>query len=742
VTVKTGGARRTVRSVAAMTCVLTAGLSCSPLGAQEAAPAAAGGEVLDEIEVIGQMLRRGWQGASDAIYDTPASVAEIGREAMDDRGGARNTADFVRSVSGVNAVMDRQSPGFNINIRGLQDQGRVSMTIDGARQNYQQAGHGAPSFAFIDPELISRVEIDKGPTSTAGGAGVIGGVVNFRTLAFEDIALPEKDYGVRVNATTGTNAFDFNGSLAAAAKISDAFDVVAAVGRKKLGEYDVGKHGDLRYNELGGPAEYTTQDQWSWLAKATAEVAENQKVTLTYTGLTTDFGTGSGQFIDQNKITTHTVVADWTWTPGLWWADVAAKLYYTRTGNDQDRPDRDPDSTNGTDAFSVDYKIDTVGGSLSNTSRFAIPGFDVALTYGVEYFHDKTATASIAADPEDDPSGSSFSGANPNGERSVGGGFARAELKRDWLTILLGGRLDAYQMSGSGVVFDDRTTGCGEKQCPTPFKVDVSGARFSPTATVAVTPRDGLQLYASYEQGYRPPNIMESILGGTHPGGALSTPFGPNPNLKPEVSRTYEIGANLKKDGLFTEGDAFRAKASVYLTDVDDYITSAWVFTSVRDFLMNVNLTDRTRLKGVDAEINYDAGVAYIGASATFLSSDFGKDFDTGPGHEAEVSGIYLAPKRKLVLDGGLRFLDRKLTVGGRVTNVRPETGLLNDDSALFKYEPYTVVDLYSSYKLNDNLTFRAAIENLTDVAYVDAMASVLSASPGRTFTIGATARF
>ncbi|WP_245479807.1 TonB-dependent hemoglobin/transferrin/lactoferrin family receptor [Hansschlegelia zhihuaiae] len=723
-----------------MTCVLTAGLSCSPLGAQEAA---AEGEVaLEELSLIGRMFF-GWQGASDAVYDTPGAVAQIGREAIDDRGGARNTADILRSVSGVNAVIDRQTPGLNVNIRGLQDQGRVSMTIDGARQNFQQSGHGAPSFAFIDPELIGGVDIDKGPTSTAGGAGVIGGVVNFRTLVFDDIALPDKDYGVRVNATTGTNAFDFNGSLAAAAKVSEAFELVGAVGRKKLGEYDAGTHGDLVYDKEGGFGKFTTQDQWSWLAKATAEVAENQKVTLAYTGLAADFGTGSGEFIDTNKVTTHTVVADWRWAPGLWWADFAAKLYYTRTSNDQFRPDRNPDSTVGTDAFSVDYKIDTVGGSLTNTSRFTIPMFDVALTYGVEYFHDKTATASVAEDPADDPTGSSFSGSNPNGERGVGGAFARAELKRDWLTILLGGRLDAYNMTGSGVVFDGLTTGCGLRSCPTPFDVDKSGARFSPTATVAVTPREGVQVYASYEQGYRPPNIMETVLGGTHPGGALSVPFGPNPDLKPEVSRTYELGLNLKRDGLFIEGDAFRAKASVYMTDVDNYITDAYVFTDVRDFFMNVNLTDRTRLNGIDLELNYDAGVAYLGGSATFLNSEFGDKYDAGPGNRfTELSGIYLAPKRKLVLDGGLRFLERKLTVGARVTDVLPERGLSGELTGLFRYEPYTLLDLYSSYKLNDNLTFRAAIENLTDVAYVEAMAAALSASPGRTFTIGATARF
>lgn len=734
-----GELRRSFDAVGMVMCV--AALGCASAAAQQADPSSAGaGEMvaLEEIEVIGQVFSAGWQGASDAVYDTPGSVAEIGREAIDARGGARNTADLLRGVAGVDGVIDRQNPGLNVNIRGLQDQGRVNMSVDGARQNFQQSGHGAAAFAYIDPGLIGGVEIDKGPTSLAGGAGVIGGVVNFRTLNFDDIALPSKNHGVRINGTTGTNAYDFNGSLAAAAKVSEAFDVVAAVGRKKLGEYEAGKRGRLTYGGPGKPAEYTTQDQWSWLLKATAEVAENHKVTLSYTGLVADFGTGSGEFIDTNKATNHTVVADWRWTPGEWWADVAAKLYYTRTGNDQHRPAR---TSYG--AFDVDYAIDTVGGSLSNTARFAVPLFDVALTYGAEYFFDKTATASIGADPTDNPDGSWFTGTTPAGERGVGGVFARADMKHgDWLQILLGGRYDRYDLSGSSTAYDLPPEACANpvssRYCPRGFKADEGGGRFSPTATVAVTPIKGVQVYGSYEQGYRPPNIMESILGGLHIGGFL--PSVPNPNLKPEISRTLETGVNFKADGVLREGDAFRAKASIYRTGVDDFITFAQYDL---DFNRAVNLKDRTWLKGLDLEANYDVGFAFIGATAAFIDAKYGSDYDAGPNSSFTALSVYLSPKRKIALDGGARFFDRKLTVGGRVTHVTPEDQFSTDVGlGTYSYKKYTLLDVYTSYKIFENFIVRAAVENLRDVAYVEALGAPLSPSPGRTFTVGGTARF
>lgn len=734
-TVRIGDTRRAIARAAAMTCVLSAGAVAVTASARAQAGADASSEqdgavALEQIDVIGRMFA-GWQGASDAVYDTPGAVSQIGRERIEAQGGARNAADLFRGVAGVDAVIDRQNPGVNVNIRGLQDQGRVNMSIDGARQNFQQSGHGSTAFAYVDPELLSQVDIEKGPTSTAGGAGVIGGVVNFRTLEFEDIAQGDKDWGARINATTGTNAFDFNGSLAAAAKVSDSFDVLAAVGRKKLGEYDVGKRGDLDYVGPGDAAEYTTQDQWSWLLKARADLSDTQKVKLTYTGLDAKFGTGNGEYIDTNKVTTHNVVADYNWTPGSDWVDLSAKTYFTRTENSQFRPERlRPNGVVQTPAAKVDYAIDTFGASLSNTSRFSIPAFDVALTYGGEAFRDKTDTSGGYLTSLPNHNEWQFSGSNPIGKRSVGGAFANAELKHDWLQFILGGRYDYYDLTGDTFQFTDNTTGV-------PVHVDKSGGRFSPTATVAVTPLTGAQIYASYKQGYRPPNLMEAVLGGQHIGGGIFS--WPNPALKPEISETWEAGVNLKFDDVIAEGDAFRAKFSVYTTDVRNFITLATF--QVVTYNTAVNLKDKTRLKGIDVEANYDGGFFYIGGAASFLDAKYGEDYDVPIVGPTYLANIYLPPKRKLSLDGGLRFFDRKLTVGGRVTGVVPEDNL-GLFGASYQYNRYTLIDLYTSYKINDTFTVRASVENLRDVAYVDAMGSGLSPSPGRTFTVGATARF
>ncbi|MFD1331299.1 TonB-dependent hemoglobin/transferrin/lactoferrin family receptor [Methylopila musalis] len=696
-----------------------------------------GAEALEPIEVTagwgdGRVSGPGWQGAPDRIYETPSSTAYVGRAAMDERGGARNAADMLRGVSGVNAVVDRQNPGVNVNIRGLQDQGRVNMTIDGARQNFQQAGHGSTAFAFVDPELLSAVEVEKGPTSTAGGAGVIGGVVTFRTLDAADLIVGDKDYGVRLNGTTGTNAFDFNGSAAFGAKVGEGAEVVAAVGRKKLGEYDAGRKGRALTPKSASDtqpiSDYVTQDQWSWLTKVTLPLTDDQKLTLSYIGMKTDFTTGSGQYIDTNDITNHTATADYRWTPGGPWIDLNAKAYFTRTENSQFRPRETAEKT-----VDVDYAINTFGGSLQNVSRFDTAGLAFAATYGVEYFFDKTDTVATAGAPRS-LTNAEFAGPTPAGERGVGGGFAQLEVKRgDWLQIIGGLRYDRYDLKGDSDVVYGRDT-------IVPVHIDRGEGRVSPTATVAVTPVKGLQIYGSYEQGFRPPNLMETLLGGQHIDSVFL--FAPNAHLKPEVAETYEAGVNLSLNDVLRDGDALRGKASIYSTEVDNFITQAIGFYGDRYRVMNVNLSQTTKLKGLDFEASYDAGSFYLGGAASLIDGKYINDYKDAPPFENRLWALYLAPKRKVTLDGGVRLFDRSLTVGASLTHVKPDQiqGAANQSSAI--YRQYNIVDVYASYNINENFTVRASVENLMDRAYVDAMASQLTASPGRTATLGVSARF
>src|SRR5690606_2887369 len=100
----------------------------------------------------------------------------------------------------------------------------------------------------VDPAMLREVEVEKSVGYGVGGAGSLGGSVNFRTLRAGDIIAPGKQYGVELDATTGTNAYEFAGSAAAAARITDSFSVLAMVSRKQLGEYRIGRNGTVVAN--------------------------------------------------------------------------------------------------------------------------------------------------------------------------------------------------------------------------------------------------------------------------------------------------------------------------------------------------------------------------------------------------------------------------------------------------------------------------------------------------------------
>ena len=96
-------------------------------------------------------------------------------------------------------------PGTAINIRGLQDFGRVAVLIDGARQNFQRTGHNADGLFYLEPEILAAVDVVRGPVANIYGSGAIGGVVSFRTKDIEDVVKAGERWGVLVNGMYGSN---------------------------------------------------------------------------------------------------------------------------------------------------------------------------------------------------------------------------------------------------------------------------------------------------------------------------------------------------------------------------------------------------------------------------------------------------------------------------------------------------------------------------------------------------------
>ena len=87
------------------------------------------------------------------------------------------------------------------------------------------------------------------------------------------------------------------------------------------------------------------------------------------------------------------------------------------------------------------------------------------------------------------------------------------------------------------------------------------------------------------------------------------------------------------------------------------------------------------------------------------------------------------------------RFFDNRLNIGARANRVVPseQLGLF---STTYRAKPFTTFDIYGSWDFNENASLRFAVNNLTDVAYVDPMNSSDFPAPGRTATLSLKVRF
>lgn len=728
----------------------------------------------------------GATGSPDWVYETPGSVSVITAENMRKIPG-RDTADIFSQVTGVDVAGNRQQPGLSVNVRGQQDQGRVNMNIDGARQNFNQSGHGVVNRMYVDTALLADVTVEKSDLSGVGGAGTSGGIVSMRTLNTEDILDADEDVGGKVNLARGNNEYDFAGDVSVAARISPKFDIAAAFSRKLIGEYKGGENNPGLYvtRSLTGPGSlveaggeeqrYTDQRQSSGLLKANIALSDDQELNFGYVGFTTNFGKATGedlQYNDLNEATSHTVTAKHSWNPDNDLIDLKTGLWWTQTENKQFRPARYTSTgAVSTDAFNTQYKIDTYGVDVANTSYFYLDDVidrdgTFSFDYGIETFRDKTKTSSETLGLGGAGEGFELEGSTPNGQRDVQGVFLDGTFDWGGLIQLTGGlRYDRFQLDGDSYWCEQYNPSNLCEDGGTPLDIDLSGHKVSPSVTLGLSPIEGFQFFGSYRRAYRPPTIMEGMIKGRHVAG-VPIPFYANPDLEPEESFTTEFGVNLKFDNVLVKNDGFRAKLSHYRTKIENYIVSASVaqptpqpfgppilgWTQAAQAQSFVNLLDPVYMSGNELEIAYDAEEFYLSGTMAFSDTDLTGNYDpiifplvavpsspsaSGlPAHWGKAGGlttVYTLPKRKYTLDGGFRLLDQSLTLGGRATFVYPEdniAGNLGDDAqSILRYRTY---DLYGSYEFNDNVKLGFAVNNLTDEAYVEALGGLVLA-PGRT---------
>jgi len=667
-----------------------------PASAQEAL-------VLDPITVLATKT-------PEKAVDALAPVSVIGRDTIQTTQPKR-VSDLFYYVPGLWTQDRGDDPATTINIRGLQDFGRIATIVDGARQNYQRSGHGAQGSFFLDPELIGGVDVVRGPTANIYGSGAIGGVVSFQTKDINDVLRPGEKWGADVGFAGGSNRQQGNMSAFGGVRVNPNLDLFTGAVYRSQQNYKDGAGTEIANTGLNAS---------SGLFKVTVRPADGHEVKLG--GLFQEDLYKVGQFnrgpttpaalraLNQGSSVYDTVTKNYQGT--LRWKysrpedrlfDFDLGLYATRTATDQWKSYHYSTSgaaycgggtgnnISGCVGDPRSYQIDTVGFDFSNTSRVAVGGWENAFTYGIDGFQDDVATA--------DTRGNSNI-TTPGGKRTVAGGFLQWKANyASWLEVISAARYDYYRLESASTTTE--------------------GSRISPKITVGVTPLPGIQPYVSYAEGYRAPSVTETLIAGAHATGGgpafFTCPDGttglfcflPNPNLRPEVGKNKEVGVNFKFDSLFAKGDTFRAKINGFQNDVDDYIEQVSfgpVSFGTSQYHQYQNIP-RARIRGLEAEANYDAGGWFVGVNGTLQK---GENTQTGVG----LASIQPA---RVTTTAGVRLIDRKLTLSAQWSAVAANTDL---PAGYIPSTSYNLVNLYASYQATKNVLINLGIDNVLNEYY------------------------
>ncbi|WP_446469648.1 TonB-dependent hemoglobin/transferrin/lactoferrin family receptor [Xenorhabdus stockiae] len=132
---------------------------------------------------------------------TSAGSSALKKEDID-RTQADNIAELLGQLPGVSMAGSPRPGGQTLNIWGMGEQEDVKVTLDDAPKGFEKYRQGS---IFIEPELIKRIDVDKGPHNILNGNGGFGGSIKVVTKDASDLLRPDEDWGGFIKQSFHTN---------------------------------------------------------------------------------------------------------------------------------------------------------------------------------------------------------------------------------------------------------------------------------------------------------------------------------------------------------------------------------------------------------------------------------------------------------------------------------------------------------------------------------------------------------
>ena len=682
----------------------------------------------DPVHSIGEVVVTATRDAEVTNITAPNTVHSVTPRELAER-LPRTVAEALREIPGVHVQKTSNGQGSPF-IRGFTGFRNLAL-IDGVRFNNSTFREGPNQYwSTIDPFSLDHIELIPTQGSVLYGSDAIGGTLNVfsKDSGWRDAEAGRSFSGGQAiyrgssaeNSHSGRVEYHFGEGgkwgLHLGATVRDFGDVEAA---------DIGRQSHTGYDEWAYDArlDYAIDDNWTFTAvhqKLTQDDVWRTHSTIygePWQGTT--IGTDRQRSFDQERTLSYVRVAG-DKLDGF--ADSAAlTLSYQTACESQYRIK----ASRASDLGEVD--LDTFGVDLQFTSDTSIGRF----TYGADYYRDEVDSASTfwKANGTFDKYGIQ----GPVGDDStydLFGLFVQDEITAsDSLHIFLGGRY-TYAQADIGR-YEDPVT-----RQPASQSDDWSQFSASARAVLDLDAQDHWQLYGGVSQGFRAPNLSDLSRLDIARSGELETAA---PGLDPEEFLNFELGVRTQREGL-------NASLVYFYTDINDLIVRKPTGNMVGS---NVEVTKANGGDGFVQGVELAADYAINDNWSLFGSVAWTEgEVDQYPTRTDTLVREPMSRIVPLIAHGGVRWQrsDRKFWAELAFTAASKADKLNTADRADTQRIPpggtpgYTLVNLRGGWKVNENVSLTASLDNLLDEDWRSHGSG--SNEPGFGGTVGVTVSF
>jgi hemoglobin/transferrin/lactoferrin receptor protein len=700
-----------------MTILLRGVASVALLAAVQVQAAAADAEASDTETITVTATR-----TEKAVIDVPATVSVIDTKTIDDRMIA-DVKDLVRYEPGVtvrraparftaaggSTGRDRDS-GFNI--RGLEGN-RVLITVDGVRvpDGFSFGAQAVGRGDYVDLDLVRSVEILRGPASALYGSDGVAGAVSFITKDPADFLKDGQSVGggVRVGYDSSDESWVKGG--VAAAKAGTLSAMVAYTRRD-------GKELDNKGRNDSANVDRTTpnpQDISSnaVLGRLVWQPADAHRLRFTYEHFDSTVDTNVLSAIAKPPLAATSVLGlvatddtdrdratiDYRYVGEGLLSGARAAIWWQESKTLQDALE---DRNTAVDRRRINRFDNRVyGGMLQLESRIDTGGVSHLIVYGVD--HSRTRQTGLR-DGTVPPGGETFpTRAFPTTDYDLTGLFVQDEIAfADGLVTLYPAlRWDRYKLDPKA---DPLFTGFVPR--------GQSDSKVTPRIGAVVKPIEAVRLFANYTQGFKAPEPNQINNGFAN----LVANYRsiPNPDLKPETSRSIEGGVRLVDRHGSIELVAFRSRFRNFI----EQIQIGGSFTAANPATFQYVNFARAKIRGFEAKGDYrfDNGVGVRAAASWARGSTrqagaaVSRPLDSIEPFKL-VAGVFYQPE-----DGPFRAEIVTTHSAGKPQPRTNNSACAN--TPCFTPDGFWIVDATASYRILDHATLRVGLFNIFDKKY------------------------